>query len=295
MENRKVGVLSKLKKETYMTARYQTLIEKWQYALFEEEKSQMTIAKYVRDVSHLIEYLQGKELTKEGLIHYKAELLQSNYTPSSINSMLSAINNFLEYIRRPDLKLKRLKTQKELFCNEKKQLTKAEYRRLFAVAKDNRRLQLIMETLASTGIRISELKYFTVERVKAGEINVKCKNKIRKIFIPHKLCRMLRKYARQRGITRGMIFVTRTGKPLDRSNIWKELKQLGDKAKVELSKIYPHALRKLFARTYYNMERDVAKLADLLGHSSVDTTRIYIMSTGQEHKKSLEQLGLLIS
>lgn len=278
-----------------MTRAYEAKIKRWELELFEEEKSQVTIEKYLRDVRHFMEYLGNSKLTKEKVIQYKAELLKGGYAPSSINSMLSAINNFLEYLQRPELKVKRIKTQKELFCNEKKQLTKAEYRRLFAVAKENRRLQLIMETLASTGIRISELKYFTVERVKAGEINVKCKNKIRKIFIPHKLCRMLRKYARQRGITRGMIFVTRTGKPLDRSNIWKELKQLGDKAKVELSKIYPHALRKLFARTYYNMERDVAKLADLLGHSSVDTTRIYIMSTGQEHKKSLEQLGLLIS
>lgn len=278
-----------------MTRAYEAKIKRWELELFEEEKSQVTIEKYLRDVRHFMEYLGNSKLTKEKVIQYKAELLKGGYAPSSINSMLSAINNFLEYLQRPELKVKRIKTQKELFCNEKKQLTKAEYRRLFAVAKENRRLQLIMETLASTGIRISELKYFTVERVKAGEINVKCKNKIRKIFIPHKLCRMLRKYARQRGITRGMIFVTRTGKPLDRSNIWKELKQLGDKAKVELSKIYPHALRKLFARTYYNMERDVAKLADLLGHSSVDTTRIYIMSTGQEHKKSLEQLGLLLS
>lgn len=278
-----------------MTRAYEAKIKRWELELFEEEKSQVTIEKYLRDVRHFMEYLGNSKLTKEKVIQYKAELLKGGYAPSSINSMLSAINNFLEYLQRPELKVKRIKTQKELFCNEKKQLTKAEYKRLVEAAKGNRRLQLVMETIAATGIRISELKYFTVEAAKAGEINVKCKNKIRKIFIPQKLCRMLRKYARKNGIKTGMFFVTRTGKNLDRSNIWKELKQLGEKARVELSKIYPHALRKLFARTYYNMERDVAKLADLLGHSSVDTTRIYIMSTGLEHKKSLEQLGLLLS
>ena len=196
-------------------------------------------------------------------------------------------------MNRADCKVKNLRCQRRTYCSEEKELTKAEYLRLLEAAKKNKRLHLILQTICGTGIRISELKYFTVEAVRKGEIVVRCKSKIRTILIPSKLKKLLINYTKQQKIKSGAIFVSRNGNPLDRSNIWTQMKRLCEKAKVNPSKVFPHNLRKLFARTFYSIEKDIAKLADILGHGSIETTRIYIMTTGHEHRRKIEKLGLV--
>ena len=206
---------------------------------------------------------------------------------------MTSVNRFFDFLNRADCKVKNLRCQRRTYCSEEKELTKAEYLRLLEAAKKNKRLHLILQTICGTGIRISELKYFTVEAVRKGEIVVRCKSKIRTILIPSKLKKLLLNYTKQQKIKSGAIFVSRNGNPLDRSNIWTQMKRLCEKAKVNPSKVFPHNLRKLFARTFYSIEKDIAKLADILGHGSIETTRIYIMTTGNEHRRKIEKLGLV--
>ena len=265
--------------------------EQW---LIEEEKSEITREKYLRDVRRFLEYARGQLLTKELVIRYKQELISRGNAVRSINSMLASLNSFLRFIGHMECKVKNLKVQREIYCSERRELTKEEYLRLLHAAKSRPRLYLLLQTLAGTGIRISELKYFTVEAVSSGEVSVSAKGKMRRILLPGKLKAQLLRYTRRAGITTGCIFRTRNGNPLDRSNIWAEMKSLCVQAAVEAGKVFPHNLRKLFARTFYTLEKDIAKLADILGHSSIDTTRIYIMSTGVEHRRKIEKLGLVI-
>jgi len=261
--------------------------------LREEEKSPKTIEKYERDVLAFLHYIKDEEICKERTIAYKHSLEDQGYAIRSINSMVTSVNRFLDFLGRADCKVKNLRCQRRTYCSEEKELTKAEYLRLLEAAKKNKRLHLILQTICGTGIRIFELKCFTVEAVRKGEIVVRCKSKIRTILIPSKLKKLLLNYTKQQKIKSGAIFVSRNGNPLDHSNIWIQMKRLCEKAKVNPSKVFPHNLRKLFARTFYSIEKDIAKLADILGHGSIETTRIYIMTTGNEHRRKIEKLGLV--
>lgn len=261
-----------------------------------EEKSENTIEKYLRDVRAFSVYLNGDEITKEAVIAYKSKLLSMNYAVRSINSMLASVNGLFSFLGWADLKVKSIKLQRQIYCSEERELTKAEYMRLVNTAKQkgNERLNLILQTICGTGIRVSELQYITVEAVKCGEAIVSLKGKTRTIFIVHELQKKLLRYAAEQGISSGTIFITRTGRPLSRTNIWREMKNLCEQAGVNPQKVFPHNLRHLFARVFYGIEKDIAKLADILGHSSINTTRIYIISTGNEHRKRMENMRLII-
>ncbi|MGN0704444.1 MAG: tyrosine-type recombinase/integrase [Lentihominibacter sp.] len=257
------------------------------------EKSTVTISKYVRDVERFAEFAGQEPVDKTLVLEYKKSLMGGGYAVTSINSMLASLNSFLKFLGWDELKVKSLKVQHQIYCPEEKELTKEEYFRLLEAASNRPWLHLLLQTIGGTGIRVSEVSYFTVEAVKRGEVSVYCKDKIRSILIPSKLRDKILAYAREHGITDGMIFRTRSGRPLDRSNIWSAMKKLCSKAGINPAKVFPHNLRKLFARTFYSMEKDIAKLADILGHGSIDTTRIYIMATGREHKKKMERTGLV--
>ena len=260
-----------------------------------EERSAATIEKYIRDVKAFSAYTQSAAVTKETVIAYKKHL-QENYAVRSVNSMLASINSLFAFLGWHDLKVKSLKLQQQVFCPEEKELTKAEYARLCRTAerKHNERLNLILQTICGTGIRVSELQYITVEAVKRGEAIVNCKAKTRSVFIVKELKQKLLRYAAEQNIKSGMIFVTRTGKPISRTNIWREMKALCAEANVNPQKVFPHKLRHLFARVFYGIEKDIAKLADILGHSSINTTRIYIISTGTEHRQRMESMRLIL-
>ena len=260
-----------------------------------EERSAATIEKYIRDVKAFSAYTQSAAVTKETVIAYKKHL-QENYAVRSVNSMLASINSLFAFLGWHDLKVKSLKLQQQLFCPEEKELTRAEYSRLCMTAKrkHNERLNLILQTICGTGIRVSELQYITVEAVRRGEAVVNCKAKTRSVFIVKELKQKLLRYAAEQNIKSGMIFVTRTGKPISRTNIWREMKALCKEANVNPQKVFPHNLRHLFARVFYGIEKDIAKLADILGHSSINTTRIYIISTGTEHRKKMESMRLIM-
>ena len=262
--------------------------------LVRSEKSEATIEKYLRDTKGFLEFTDGLEVTKELTVTYKKKLQKEGYAVRSVNSMLASVNSILDFLGWSDCKVKMLRCQRETYCAEEKELSKSEYIRLLEVSGSKSRMNLVIQTICGTGIRVSELKYFTVEAVFKGEITVQCKNKIRIILVPTKLRKLLMAYARNNNIMSGVIFRTRSGKPVDRSNIWKSLKKLCNEANINPDKVFPHNLRKLFARTFYNIEKDIAKLADILGHSSIETTRIYIMTTGAEHRKKIERLGLII-
>lgn len=262
--------------------------------LREEEKSPVTIEKYLRDLGRFRCFLGSRALGKEETIAFKRYLAGEGYAPTSINSMLSSVNHFLEYCGRQDCRVKTLRVQRRAYVPEERELTKGEYRRLLETSRKDPQMNLLLQTLCATGIRVSELRYFTVEALQSGRIEVSCKNKSRTIFVPSRLCGDLLRHARKQKIRSGPIFVTRTGACLDRSNIWAKMKRLCKDARIDPQKVYPHNLRKLFARTFYGMDKDIAKLADILGHSSIDTTRIYIMTTGEEHRKQIEHMGLLM-
>lgn len=229
------------------------------------------------------------------LLEYKA-LLGEQYALTSANSMIAAVNAFLRFMGLLDCCIKQFKMQKKAFCSEEKELTKAEYIRLVNTAKEegNERLNLLLQTICGTGIRVSELQFITVEAVRKGEAVVSCKNKTRTVFIVRKLQKKLLNYIKNKNIITGCIFVTKFGKPMNRCNIWREMKALCKRAGVPSDKVYPHNLRHLFARTFYGIEKDLAKLADILGHSSINTTRIYIVSTGIEHRKRMENMRLIL-
>ena len=261
-----------------------------------EEKSENTVQKYLRDVRAFAAYLKSAEITKEAVIAYKNKLLSENYAVRSINSMLASINNLFVFLGWADCRVKSIKVQRQIYCSEEKELTKAEYMRLVNTAKQkgNERLNLILQTICGTGIRVSELQYITVEAVKNGEAIVSLKGKNRSVFIVKELQKKLLRYAAEQKIQTGSIFITRTGKPISRTNIWREMKGLCEQAGVNPQKVFPHNLRHLFARVFYGIEKDIAKLADILGHSSINTTRIYIISTGDEHRRRMEYMRLIL-
>jgi len=269
-------------------------INEFAKSLCREEKSAATQEKYLRDVRFFHVFADSNEITKELVVGWKKALIEHGYAVRSIKSMLASVNSLLDYLGLPACKVKNIRTQRQTYCTEDKELTKAEYLRLLAASKKNEQLNLVIQTICATGIRVSELRYFTVEAVRRGEVTVDCKNKTRTILVPGKLKNILLNYAKRRGITAGAVFVTRTGKPLNRSNIWAAMKKLCEAAGVKPSKVFPHNLRKLFARTFYGIEKDIAKLADILGHSSINTTRIYIMTTCTEHRRKIERLGLIV-
>ena len=270
------------------------LIEKFKNYLINEEKASATLEKYMRDIKVFSEWTSGSELNKRVVLDYK-EYLIGKFAPASVNSVLSSLNSFFDFNNWHEMKVKMLKIQKQIFSQKEKELSKAEYERLLdaAKAKSNERLYLLMQTICSSGIRVSELQYITVEAVKLKKATINCKGKMRIVILPKELCRMLTEYAKTQNITSGSVFVTKSGKPLDRSTIWKMMKALCESAKVSKYKVFPHNLRHLFARTFYTLQKDIVRLADILGHSSVNTTRIYTMESGEIHRRQIQKLGLL--
>lgn len=269
-------------------------IKRFREYLAEEEKSGNTIEKYLRDVRFFQEWLGGGEADKAAVLAYKKSLCDK-YAPVSVNSILSSLNALFAFLDRHDLKVKTLKIQKRIFAEQDKELTKAEYERLLSTAKNrqNERLYRLMQTIGSTGIRVSELRCITLEAVKAGRAVISCKGKMRVIILPKDLCKILAGYAKRQGIASGAVFVTRTGKPLDRSTVWKMMKSLCAEAGVSRDKVFPHNFRHLFARTFYTLEKDIVRLANILGHTSINTTRIYTMETDEIHRRQIQRLGLL--
>lgn len=254
------------------------LIQNFKEFLMNEEKAVATIEKYIHDVLAFMKWMAGAEVTKVAVLKYKQELTEK-YAPASVNSMLSSLNAFFSYNEWYDCKVKTLKIQKQIFASKDKELTKTEYEKLLIAAKqkNNQRLYFLMQTICSTGIRVSELRFITVESVIKGQAYINCKGKMRVVILTNQLCKMLKGYIRENKIISGSVFVTKTGKPLDRSNIWSDLKKLCESAGVDKSKVFPHNFRHLFARTYYTLQKDIVRLADILGHSNVNTTRIYTM------------------
>ncbi len=272
------------------------LVKAFKNHLCMEEKSEATVSKYIHDVKKFGIFIGEKAITKELCIAYKQKLIEENYAVRSINSVIASLNSFFNFIQLYNCRLKTIKLQRQIFCSEEKELTKAEYLRLVKAAKQkgNERLNLILQTVCSTGIRVSELRFITVTAVRKGYAVVSLKGKTRTIFIVKDLQRKLLRYMAEQKIKEGCIFVTRTGKPLCRTNIWREMKKLCESAMVSDKKVFPHNLRHLFARIFYSIEKDIAKLADILGHSSIDTTRIYIITTGNEHRRRMENMHLII-
>ncbi len=270
-------------------------IKEFESYLISEEKSKATVMKYTRDVTVFAQWLNGQQISKTVVQEYK-QLLESEYAPKSVNSVLSSLNSFFEWINHPEYRVKSLKIQKNTFIEPNRELTKAEYDILLKTAYEQgkTRLYLVMQTICATGIRVSELAYITVDAVKSGVASIKCKGKNRVIFIPQKLCKMLLRYTFTNGIKQGSVFVTRTGNPIDRSNIWLEMKKLCGKAGVLASKVFPHNLRHLFGRVYYAIYQDISRLADILGHTSINTTRIYTAESGEVHRKRVQNFGLIL-
>ena len=267
----------------------------FQSNLREEEREASTIEKYLRDIRQFVRWLEERPLSKELAVRWKESLIDAGYHPATVNSMLSALNRFFRFLGREDCRVKYLRVQRRIFRSTEKELTREEYFRLLDTAqqKGRERLALLMETICATGIRVSEVKYITVSAVEKGSTEIALKGKVRTILIPGKLCKKLKKYARKQKIASGEIFLTKSGKGLSRMQIWTEMKSVCKEAKVARSKVFPHNLRHLFAQTFYRVYRDIAKLADVLGHSSIETTRIYLVSTGNDHARQLERLGLL--
>lgn len=270
-------------------------IEKFIDQLRQEEKSPCTLEKYRRDVWTFARFCakRGCPLEKALVVEYKA-WLRSSYKTASVNSMLAAMNKFLDFLGRADCKVHAVKKQRRIFCDEREELSKQEYLRLLQAARrrHDQRLYLILQTLGGTGIRVSELRHITVQAVRASKAVVECKNKQRVILLPPGLQKQLRQYMRENGIESGPIFLSRSGRPLERTAVWRAMKRLCAEAKVEKIKVFPHNLRHLFARTYYHAQRDLVRLADLLGHSSVETTRIYLLTSSRECFQQLTGLGL---
>lgn len=263
--------------------------------LRDEERSSGTQEKYLRDIRSFRSWLDGRTVTKEAVTGWKTHLLDSGYSPITINSMLASVNMLLRWLGCEDCRVRLLKVQRKVFRDPARELTRAEYKRLLGTAQElkKERLELLIESIGATGMRVSEVKYLTVEALQQGQLQISLKGKIRVILLPSKLCRKLLKYAARKKITSGEVFLTRSGKGLSRKQIWAEMKRLCRDAGVEPGKVFPHNLRHLFAREFHRVCRDVVKLADVLGHSSIETTRIYLLSTGTEHARQLERLGLI--
>lgn len=259
-----------------------------------EERSACTVEKYRRDVARFLTYAKGQDLTKSLVVAYKAHLQERGYAPRSVNSMLAAVNSYLAFLGREDCRVKSLRLQQSAYLPTEKELTRRELQRLLEAAGRCPQLQMVIQTIAATGIRISELQYFTLEAVRAGEVRIHAKGKYRIVLLPGELRRLLLSYAVRRGITAGRLFVGQSGQPLHRSTVWRAMKNLCAAAGVDRRKVFPHSLRKLFARCFYAVDKDIAKLADVLGHSSINTTRIYIMTSGEEHRRCLRRTGLVL-
>lgn len=270
-------------------------VEAYTQYLRETEHSKATVEKYLRAVNGFLAYLSGNEVTKEVMIAYKGHLT-GHYSTSGVNGALAAVNGLLTFLGWPELRVKALRQQKRIFGTPERELSRGEYLRLLETArrKGQERLMLVMETICATGIRVSELQFNTVRALQTGRAEVSCKGKRRVIFIPRPLAKKLLAYAKARNITRGVLFRTKSGRPLDRSNIWHDMKALCAEAGIDRRKVFPHALRHLFARSYYALEKNLVRLADLLGHSSVETTRIYTMESGAEHARQVARLGLVL-
>ena len=240
--------------------------------------------------------MNGRDISKGLLLEWKEALIEA-YAPASVNTMLAAVNRFLAFCGLGDLRLRKLKIQKSLFLSEDKELTRAEYVRLVQAAQrqENARLSLVIQTICATGIRVSELRFITAEAVQSGRAEVSNKGKRRAVFLPDKLRRLLKSYLQKQKITAGAVFLSRNGRPLDRSNIWRDMKALCESAGVAPGKVFPHNLRHLFARTFYALEKDLSRLADILGHSSVNTTRIYTAESGAVHARLLGRLNLVVT
>ena len=273
----------------------ETMIPPYETALQEAEKSAATMEKYLHHVRQFVAHDAGRRIDKALVLEYKTRLGKL-YAPSSANAALAAVNGFLRFWGFESCCVRPFKVQKKLYCPEEKELSREEYIRLVRAAKEksSERLALLLETICATGIRVSELPYITVEAVARGEAVVHCKGKTRTVFLPAALQKKLRRYMQSQKIQSGSVFITRTGKPMNRSNIWREMKALCERANVAPSKVFPHSLRHLFARTFYSIDHDVAKLADILGHSNINTTRIYIITTGAEHRRKMETMRLVI-
>ena len=269
-------------------------IENFKRYLQNEERAAATTEKYIRYILAFCVWLAGKEIDKSVVLDYK-EYLTETYAPASVNSILSSLNSFFAFMSWHDCHVKTLKIQRQIFARSEKELTKAEYERLLnaAQSKGDERLYLLMQTICSTGIRVSELRFITVEAVMKENATIRCKGKMRMIILPRQLCIALKKYIRRQNIQSGSVFVSKNGKPLDRSNIWRMLKALCESAGVSKDKVFPHNFRHLFARTFYSLQKDVVRLADILGHSSINTTRVYTMESGAEHRRQIQKLGLL--
>jgi site-specific recombinase XerD len=265
--------------------------KKW---LQSEERSPGTIENYLRDLLTFTVWLDGREVSKALVTEWK-EQLQGQYIAVTVNAKLSAVNAFFRFAGWDDCRVKFLKVQRKLFRDQGRDLSRGEYDRLMRTANSQgrERLALVMETICATGIRVSEVQYITVEAARQGRAEIRLKGKIRTILLPNKLCRKLLKYAKTKKITSGELFLTRSGKSLSRKQIWAEMKALCKSAGVVATKVFPHNLRHLFATTFYHSCRDIARLADVLGHSSIETTRIYLISTGAEHQRQLDRLGLV--
>lgn len=272
-----------------------TCVQAFAADLWDNEKSAATVEKYLRDVRAFLAFAKGQAIDKQTVLDYKAHL-GANYAVASANSMLAAVNSYLRFCGLDAMCVKRFKVQRQIFCREDRELSREEYVRLLGVAnkRQNERLALIIQTICGTGIRVSELQYITVESLQRGEATVSCKGKNRRIFLVSALCKKLQRYAKSKKIRSGSIFTSRNGKPINRSHVWRLMKGLCEQAGVLPSKVYPHNLRHLFARTFYKMEKDISKLADILGHSSINTTRIYITTTGVEHLHIMQKLRLIL-
>lgn len=271
-------------------------LEPYHQWLCENEKSQNTIKKYKQYLSDFFVFLENKEVCKIQVLAWK-NFLKKKLAPASVNNVLAALNSFFRFIDRKDLMVHYVRIRKQVFCPAEKELKREEYERLIRTAMEtkNERLALILQTICSTGIRISELTFITVEAVEKGKAEVECKGRIRTVFLTRKLCEVLQKYRKKKNILTGPIFITRSGKPVDRSNIWREMKALGDRANVHKEKIFPHNLRHLFARIYYSQQKDLSRLADILGHSNINTTKVYTMESGETHLKQIEEMNLVFS
>ncbi len=271
------------------------LLADFKASLYSDEKSTNTTEKYMRDVRMFAKFAEERSIDKPLVLEYKASL-EKGYALTSANSMLAAVNSFFKFAGWIDLCVKQFKVQRKTYCSEDSELSKKEYFALVRAAesKKDERLSLILQTLCGTGIRVSELSFITVEAAKRGEAVVSCKGKTRTVFIVPELCKKLLRYAKEQSIETGIIFITRSGKAMNRSNIWRAMKSFCEQAGVDPNKVFPHNLRHLFARIFYGIEKDIAKLADILGHVSINTTRIYIISTGAEHRKKLQNMHLIL-
>ena len=281
-----------MKKKMQLTERE---FDQFEDYLRHDEREESTIEAYLRSLTRFAEWADGRAVTKELAMEWKTALAEAGYRPISVNAMLAAVNKFFTCMGREDCKVKYLKLQRQMFRKSEKDLSKEEYQRLVQAAheKGDLRMELILETICATGIRVGELKYITVEAVRAGVAEIALKGKIRTILLPHRLCRKLQKYAKQQKIASGKLFLTQDGLPVSRQSIWTRMKALCEAAGVERTKVFPHNLRSLFARSFYGSCHDVVRLADVLGHSSIETTRIYLMSTGKEYLRQLDKLGLV--